>query len=75
MIMILMVLLIAIPSPASASPPNNIHFDLVAGLGGFPVPGHLVDWLPAADRLPLTPLRLDGIRYWGYLLLFMTTSP
>lgn len=36
LVMVLMVLIMAIPSPASASPPEQIHFDVIAGLGGYP---------------------------------------
>ena len=36
LIMVFMVLIIVIPSPVSASPPEQIHFHVVAGLGGFP---------------------------------------
>lgn len=35
-VMLLLVLNMAIPSPASASQPVQIYFDVVAGLGGFP---------------------------------------
>ena len=35
-IVVLMVLIMAISSPASASPPEQIHFNVVAGLGGYP---------------------------------------
>ena len=32
----MMLLILALPSPASASPPEPIYFNVVAGLGGFP---------------------------------------
>lgn len=32
----MMLLIVALPSPASASPPESIYFNIVAGLGGFP---------------------------------------